>query len=403
MIAQWLLLAAWMCVCAIWLQLLVEQRLVVRSGQLLTPIRGEAPEPPPAVHILLPVRNAPDDAAACAATVLAQRDLELTLTIVDDRSDLTCAERLRDLARSDPRVRIVRIDSLPDGWLGKSHALATASATLTEAEWLLFIDDDCRLDEPRAVRTAIENARAENADMLTLWPRHAAVGLMEHLVVPLCGGIIAMWFGPKRSRASIRRPYANGQFILFRADAYRQMGGHERVRLSLIEDVALAEAARDSGLRLAIASGRALFSVRMYRSARAVFDGWTRIFAGAIARPWAIAASIAWLVVGSLAPIVAAPFLATITFRDLENGTLTPALAAAATICLTHLVLIGVVSWRFWGWGGCARRYLLLYPVSAVLVIAVLLRSLWQLSVRRSVVWRGTRYRIDRAGRILQG
>jgi GT2 family glycosyltransferase len=403
LIALWLLLAAWLCVCAIWLQLLVEQQLVVRSGQLLAPIRGAAPEPPPSVHILMPVRNAADDAAACMATALAQQDVDLTLTIVDDRSDRLCAMRLQELASIDPRVRVVRVDALPPGWLGKSHALATATPTDDRSEWLLFIDDDCRLDEPRAIRTAIENAHAENADMLTLWPRHAAIGLVEHLVVPLCGGIIAMWFGPKRSRASIRRPYANGQFILFKTEAYRRMGGHERVRLSLIEDVALAEAARESGLRLAIASGRALFCVRMYQSAWAVFDGWTRIFAGAIARPWAIAASIAWLIVGSLAPIVAAPFLVSTVLREFKNDALTPASTAATTICLMHLVLLGIVSWRFWGWGGCARRYLLLYPVSVVLVIAVLLRSLWQLSVRRSVVWRGTRYRIDRAGRILQG
>jgi hypothetical protein len=60
------------------------------------------------------------------------------------------------------------------------------------------------------------------------------------------------------------------------------------------------------------------------------------------------------------------------------------------------LILMYIVSYRFWGLGDCPRSYLWLYPVSVCVVIDILLRALWWLGVRRSVDWRGRRYSIDR-------
>ena len=44
-----------------------------------------------------------------------------------------------------------------------------------------------------------------------------------------------------------------------------------------------------------------------------------------------------------------------------------------AGLCAQHLLLLWVVSYRFWGMGGCDRRYLWLYPVSVLLVTLILL------------------------------
>jgi cellulose synthase/poly-beta-1,6-N-acetylglucosamine synthase-like glycosyltransferase len=62
-----------------------------------------------------------DEAARIEQTLrrlLAQRGVELELFVVDDRSTDGTSEILRELARDDARVRVKRVDVLPDGWLG---------------------------------------------------------------------------------------------------------------------------------------------------------------------------------------------------------------------------------------------------------------------------------------------
>jgi len=54
--------------------------------------------------------------------LLAQQGVELEIIVVDDRSTDKTGEIVRKLAEQDSRVRLRRIDSLPEGWLGKCHA-----------------------------------------------------------------------------------------------------------------------------------------------------------------------------------------------------------------------------------------------------------------------------------------
>lgn len=394
---QWALLGAWINLCVAWAALLAEQRRFAHAGLLLEPVDAERGETAPRLSVIVPVRNASEAAARCASTVLAQRGVDLRLILVDDRSDPDQAAMMMHLASRDDRVALVRVDALPDGWLGKSHALDAGMRHAGDAAWTLFLDDDCVLESPTALATAVACAERLGAAVLTLWPRHGGRTLGEHLIIPLCGGVIALWFGPRRAPWSLRRAYGNGQFLLLRPGAYTSSGGHAGVRTHLIEDVALADAAEHAGLRVAVASGARLFSVRMYDSTRGAIDGWTRIFVGALRSWWRIALSMLWLAFGSLLPMAAAPFLVAATIR----GPVDAALLAADALCTIHLTLLAVVSVRFWRMGGCPLAPLALYPLSVLLVLWILARALWRLVVVRRVVWRGVSYRIDRRGRIV--
>lgn len=359
----------------------------------VTPPHGAAPS----VAVVIPACNEADGLEACVTRVLAQAYAALSVVVVDDRSDDDTRSIARRIAAADPRVRVDRIDDLPPGWMGKSHALWHATRGI-DAEWLLFLDVDCAV-QPHAVAVAVAEAHRRGVDVLTLWPRQAPGGFWEHIAIPLCGAIIALWFGARHPGDAERgAPFANGQFLLIRRDAYERIGGHRAVRSALIEDIPLAENARRAGLACWVASGRDIVSVRMYRGLGAIADGWARIYVGALRSSARIAASIVWLLVGSLLPFVlGAWWLAWGTWRMAGDATqLVP-----VALCAVHLVLIFVVSYGFWGFGGCRRRYLLLYPVSVVVVIAILARAWWWLMIRRSVAWRRTRYAIDRKGTII--
>jgi len=333
--------------------------------------------------------------------VLAQEYPALEVLLVDDRSDDDTGTVAERIAKSDPRLRVLRNALLPSGWLGKSHALWKASQEVT-AQWILFLDADCIL-EPSALRVTVEEAIRRGAGLLTLWPRNRSDGFWEHLLIPLCAGVIALWYGSNRANdPDTTRAFANGQFLLIRKHEYERIGGHRNVRHAIIEDLPLAEAAKQAGVRCHVASGCELFSVHMYSGYSAIRDGWARIYVGALRSGPKIAASIAWLALGSLWPFVATailfmPFNANLV--SAETGPLT--VAVLRWCCGLHLALVLIVSYRFWGFGACRRTYLILYPLSVFLVIRILWLAWWCLVVRRSIVWSKTVYRIDGRGVIV--
>lgn len=399
--------AGWLGVCAIWASLLVAQIRAKRRGVFLEARLIDSADARisgtrwPTVCVLIPARNEGSRLAACLESVLAQDYPVLEVVVVDDRSEDDTGAVAARLAVSDARLRVVRNDQLPTGWLGKSHALWRATRDVT-AEWILFLDADTEL-APSAVRIAVGEAACRDVELLTLWPRTRAEGFWERALIPLCAGIIALWYGSDRvNDPGSKRAFANGQFLLIRREAYERIGGHRSVHSALIEDIPLAEHAKQAGVRCCVASGRELFSVRMYSTYNAVCDGWARIFVGALRSRLKIALSLAWLALGSLLPIVAAPILALPPASSLVLTDSAPYMSAMLRSCCgLHLALLMTVSLRFWGFGACRRSYLILYPLSVILVMGILCRAWWWLAIRRSVPWSATIYRINRKGAII--
>ena len=115
-----------------------------------------------------------------------------------------------------------------------------------------------------------------------------------------------------------------------------------------------------------------------------------------------IAISIIWLLLGSLLPYVAATGLAIAFYSAWTTGTkIGTDLICFAALCANHLILMMIASYRFWGMGGCRRIDLIWYPLSVCVVVRILARSWWWLTISRSIPWRDTKYTIDRRGRIV--
>ncbi len=402
-----ILLAGWGAICNVWLGLILAQRRARRDGLLLevsTDAHAVAArnDDLPTVSVVIAARNEADGLASCLTNVLGQGYPRLSLLVIDDRSEDATYEIACALARSDPRVLVERIDHLPPQWMGKSHALWQGTRSI-QSDWLLFTDVDCRL-KSGAIARAIEEARHRKAKLLTLWPQQTSGGFWEHTTIPLCGGIIALWFGSQRVNDPRRRlAFANGQFLLIERAAYERIGGHEAVRSAIIEDIPLAEHAKKSGVACWVASGRGLVSVRMYDNYKAILNGWARIYVGALRSGTKIALSIIWLLIGSLLPYVAAMWLMASFYSAWVTDTkISTELICYAALCANHLILMMIASYRFWGMGGCRRIDLIWYPLSVCVVVRILARAWWWLTIRRSIPWRNTRYRIDRQGRIVE-
>lgn len=168
--------------------------------------------------------------------LLAQRGVELELIVVDDRSTDGTSEILRGLAKEDSRLHVKRVDVLPDGWLGKCHACHIGAGVAT-GEWILFTDADCWL-QPDVIARALRVAERDQADHVTLVSGldGGSVGLKaSHLMFLIS---LANWIsGVNRNRP--RSFMGIGAFNLVRAAAYRQCGGYEALRLTVVDDVKL--------------------------------------------------------------------------------------------------------------------------------------------------------------------
>ena len=73
------------------------------------------------------------------------------------------------LARQDRRIRPIHIEVLPQGWLGKVHALHRG-VQQAKGEWILFCDADVHFS-PNLLKRSIAYALGHNLDHLTLIPK----------------------------------------------------------------------------------------------------------------------------------------------------------------------------------------------------------------------------------------
>src|SRR5438132_14337469 len=103
---------------------------VVVPFMLLIHHRGSVPRLPAARHsgplpslsVVVPARNEAAGIREGLTSLRAQDYPDLEIVVVDDRSSDGTGDVLRELATPE-RVRVLRVDDVPPGWLGKNHAL----------------------------------------------------------------------------------------------------------------------------------------------------------------------------------------------------------------------------------------------------------------------------------------
>ncbi|MHC4218765.1 MAG: glycosyltransferase family 2 protein, partial [Planctomycetota bacterium] len=150
----------------------MRDRRSVREGlDLLAPEGGW-----PALSIVVPAHDEQRVIDTCASLLRGQDYDNLQIVFVADRCTDDTVERLRRHANEDSRIVVVENTTCPDDWAGKCHAAQRGA-------------------QPVA-----------------------------------CANLLRMFPFSRTSRARSPRPFANGQFMLFRREAYERIGGHEGVK-----------------------------------------------------------------------------------------------------------------------------------------------------------------------------
>ncbi len=221
--------------------------LAMRRLPALEPLTSSEP----LVSVVLAVR---DEGARLETTIrrlFAQRHVRIQVVAVDDRSRDDTPLLLERLRGEFAALHPVRVETLPQGWLGKCHALHQGSASAT-GDWLLFSDGDIWLT-PDVVRRAVAAAEREGVEHVALTPHvrptngQPASFLYEACLIPLQTVLSLPLFLANRDHP---KGFGGiGAFNLLRTAVYRGFGGHAAIRMDVADDMKLGVLVRRAGGR----------------------------------------------------------------------------------------------------------------------------------------------------------
>jgi glycosyltransferase involved in cell wall biosynthesis len=365
---------------AVLLALAVVQVILAWRVRTNVPALSTLPTPPPAsqwprVSIVVPARNESFGIEAALASKLSCGYPNLEVVVVDDRSTDDTGALAAAFARKDPRVRVARIDELPNGWLGKLHAMTVGAENAT-GEFVLFSDADVHVN-PGTLERVVAYAESEAIDMVALMPQTHPVGAVIDAFVAVFVRFSAV--GLRLWAAN--DPTSNvgmgvGAFNLVRKRALDASPGFSHLRMEVSDDVALGAMMKASGARCRFLAGREdvhlVFVERIAVAARNLEKGG-HMFDFSLFRAIAVPTVVLAVELG-------------IGIYAITQGGLAAALGATQLAAVTMVYLVLARHFR------APLRGAILWPIGVVVAAALAMRAGILGWWRGGIEWRGTRY-----------
>lgn len=373
-----LVLLAFGCCC--WFFVLLTTTHNLRRVVLLERLKVVDRRDWPRVSLVIPACNEGDTLEPAMRSRLRETYPNLEVVVVDDRSTDVTGAIADALAAADSRVRAVHVQSLPEGWLGKVHALHQGVNHST-GDWLLFMDADVHM-EPGTLERVVAWCDKRELDHITLLPqmKSASFGLaaLTAAFVRLAAGSMPVWVV---EHAKTKVGAGAGVFCLFRRSALERSPGMPRLRLEVIDDIGLGFMLKAYGARCSIINGAAGVSLSWYPSMCAMKRGFEK---NALAmfgyRMPLLLLTCAGLVAMEWAPYVA---LAQVGHPWLQAlGGVAAGIQLGTTVAVSRWTLLPVMPALF-------------SAVSVPVFAWFLVRAGLLTVLRGGITWRGTKYSLQ--------
>lgn len=288
-------------------------------------------------------------------------------------------DRLTELygdAAQHHRLKVVHVTELPAGWLGKVHAMWSAT-NVASGDWILFTDADVvfRAD---TLRRTIAYAEKDHADHVVLFPTMLMYTWDERMMIAFFQAMFVFGHRPWKTADPKSRDHMGvGAFNLVRRSSYEKIGTYARMKLSVVDDMKLGELVKKGGFAQRNVFGRDLIRLHWATGALGVVRGLTKNFFAILRfNPSIATGAIVFMLLFNLAPFVG---------LGMSHGFA----RAAYAVCV--LSIAGI-------YYGMADRsnvppyYVLLHPVSTLLFAYTVARSMVVTMVDGGITWRGTKY-----------
>ena len=363
--------------------------------------RPETADGEPRVTIIVPARNEEEHIRETLTRLLALEYSNYEIIAVNDRStdrtgqimdEVACGADTLVRVSAEPalqteadrnvrptRLKVIHILKLPPGWLGKTHAMWTATQK-ANGDWVLFTDADV-LFKPDSLRRAVAYAEAEKADHVVLFPRMIMKRPGERMMIAFFQALFVFGHRPwKVADPEARDHMGVGAFNMVRRSVYEAVGTYRALRMEVLDDMKLGKVVKNAGFAQRNVFGEDLISIHWAKGAFGVVRNLTKNFFAVLSfQLWRTLVTVAGLGFLNLGPFLGV-WLA-------HRWVRAPYGVALGSI----FVIYCGMSAR----SAVPAYYFFLHPISTCLFMYTLLRSMFVTIRDDGIVWRGTKYALE--------
>ncbi|MES2830427.1 MAG: glycosyltransferase family 2 protein [Pseudomonadota bacterium] len=355
-------LGIFLTVAGISLNVALGRRKIAELGDIV--IKGTGTESRPAsVSIIVSACNEEKTIEPALRSLLQINYPNLEIIAINDRSTDDTAKILDQLGLNFPALRVIHIDTLPGGWLGKNHALA-CGADQARGEYIIFTDADA-VFSPDAVSRAVTYCQTRQVDHLALlFDVIAPTRLLQMLIISFVTGFMAK-FQPWKVNRSARHFIGIGGFNMVRTTAYKLTGGHRAMPMAVLDDLTLGQMMKTFGHAQHVLMGTGMITIEWYPNTVGLCRGMEKNIFAAFNYNLTYLASVTIIAAGVRIWPWIALFLVQGAAWWLYAATIASSLALAADLLrarrwpLSNLLmapLISILELLIW-WRGCLLTY----------------------------------------------
>lgn len=340
----------------------------------------------PLMSILIPARNEEENIKRCIISLTKQDYKNIEILVLDDNSTDDTVRIVLELSQKDPRIKLYSGGPLKKGWLGKSYACWQLSKH-ARGDYLIFTDADT-LHFPNSISGAVACLLRYNLDALSVFPKEIMVTFHERMMVPF-GHYIILSLMPLYLIRKIKTALfctAIGQFMLFKKEVYKKIGGHKSIKGKMLEDIKISKRVKSFGYKFMIFDGRSNVYCRMYRNFREIVEGYSKVlFAVFDYKIYLISIAIILVAAIFLFPFLMLPIG---IFFDWPLVLIELIILQIIIILITKIIL----SLRF----KCKAVDIILHPISIVYLILIAINSVFNAKIGMGVYWKGRIYDVSK-------
>lgn len=328
------------------------------------------------LSIIIPARNEEKSILNLLNSLACQSVAPYEIILVNDQS----TDATEEIARTftSRAIKIINIDSLPKGWLGKSWSCFTG-ANNSGGELLLFLDADTTL-EKNGIEKILGCYSKYGRGVISVQPFHKIKELYENFSayfnIIIMGAINV--FTPFQFR--FKPIGAFGPCMLCEKKDYFKIGGHAIAKAEILEDLEIGKKFLKSNIPLYCFGGKGTISFRMYPNGlKDIIHGFSRGFTMG-AKSTAI---INLLII--IAWIAGAFFPVTLIFQNIIQTNI----IELTTGLIFYAAYAAQLYWMLWRIGSFNIITAIFFPVFLIFFIIIFFWSLILNLFKLKISWKG--------------
>lgn len=334
------------------------------------------------ISVLIPARNEERNIKNCVTSILESDYPNLEIIVLDDNSTDKTYKIVRKLCRLNKNLKIIKGKKLPQGWNGKNWACHQLSQ-VARGKWFLFTDADT-IHAPQSISLAFAAAQDNNSSFVTYIPELITKTWAEKLYLPIIhfAFYVLIPFKLVNYSKNSHLAFGIGPFLLISKKIYLSLGGYEKIKADIVDDIALAKQVKKNDGKISVLNGTRIMKVRFYTCFKEIWNGFSKNEYEAIGNAPHYLVGIFF----ACHFLFIYPYLSLLVALT-SNNSITLPLFQVLTISVIKIIL----SLRF----HTSITYGLLHPFTIILALLILLNSFRLSFFKKKFEWKERYYPIE--------